>query len=182
MAINPYDDLLERVLGRQPSPARPAESAAQPSTPAAETPSPSLLEADGERATPAGCNPYDDLLDRTLHPQDRTLRGQETRLRVSVIHGSEVSPEDQARGMELARRMGLPSALVFRNLEDIKRRALVTETEGTRRLPETPATAAWLSEPEHGKLAHERRAPTLRNTSRPPAWPRTSESESAASR
>ena len=92
-------------------------------------------------------NPYVDL----LNAQERS---GEQRVRKAVVEAQGTTPDRTAEAIRVGRTLGLPTAVVERNFDEMKRRASLEATPIEDIQAATPALADWLSaKPEHAKVA-----------------------------
>lgn len=110
-----------------------------------------LEQQPGPSSTPAAAAPSNPFLD-TLELEDER-RAQE--LRAAVGQGMTHAPDAAAEARTIARRMGLPTSTVERNLPEFRRRAQIADTPYARMLRETPTVAAWASDADNAAIAHD---------------------------
>lgn len=94
---------------------------------------------------PAG-NEYDALL-------RQEAEGLGTRARASLSGAFGANPDQHAKALGLAKREGLPTEVVARNLPEVEKRAKLNEYDGL--LGNAPKTAAFVADPDNAKIAHD---------------------------
>jgi len=106
-------------------------------------------------------NPYEETLlqDEDRNPYRETLRQQqrqsETALRLATKQAAEQSPEREAEILSLSERTGLPSSVIDRNFDTIKKRAQIADTPYSQMLRDTPKLAEWIADPDNAALAQD---------------------------
>jgi ribosomal protein S18 acetylase RimI-like enzyme len=111
------------------------------------------LQEIGQSPDPLPKSPAPNPYDQTVEQLDQA---REQQLRKSLIDAS-ATPADRAAQIEkLSQRTGIPSAIVDRNFDDIRKRATIAETPYTEMLRDTPVLTDWLTQkPEHAAVAHD---------------------------
>lgn len=97
---------------------------------------------------PADANEYSSILNKTDERQHQALRS-------SMGAAADADPGRRARALDLAQRSRLPVEVVERNLDMVDRRVRQEEVDFDALLTETPATAAWLTDPNNAALAKD---------------------------
>jgi len=109
-------------------------------------------------------NEYDDLISQSppvqsgseydnLIAEDKGL--QRSQLQQNMQLASRVEPDRRAEILRLADKMKLPSSIVERNFEDLKRNSTVRGTDYDKIINESPALATFLEDQNHATLAQD---------------------------
>jgi hypothetical protein len=79
----------------------------------------------------------------------------EIALRLSAKRAAPITPDHQAEILTLSRRTGLPTSIVQRNYDDIRKKAEITATDYQRMLRESPKTAGFLTNSDNAAVTKD---------------------------
>ncbi len=81
------------------------------------------------------------------------LPSNQDKMRSSIRIGSQFNPDTAAKAAGLSKSTGLPADIVERNLDEVERET--KNATSLKTLENRPGTAAFLSDPENAKVAHD---------------------------
>jgi hypothetical protein len=97
----------------------------------------------------ADANPYDATV-QAMHAQHTTD------LQTSLAQSADTPPARAADILKLSQRTGIPTAIIGRNYDSIRKRADRVDTPYAQMLRDTPALTKWIAdEPAHAAVAHD---------------------------
>lgn len=93
-------------------------------------------------------NPYLETLDSMESSRRREMQQAQTQ-------AVDSTPDRTAEAIKIGRQLGLPTDVVERNFDTIKKRAAIEGSPYGEMLKDSPTLAQWTTEPENAKVAHD---------------------------
>lgn len=177
MALNEYDDLVERMAGGSSTPPPMSERAqAMPAPVMPQAPDPEIARRsariqDFQAQTQLPLDVIERNYDSFLGDKDsasvssgpspfaQILREEredkENQLKNSFYKAKDTEPERQARVLSLSQRSGLPADLVARNFEEISKQYRNPDLDYADMAQRHPKTAEWVSDPNNAALVKD---------------------------
>jgi len=90
--------------------------------------------------------------DDYFYPDDEQ---QNRGIPVSVYNAAKLNPDKEAQSVKLARERGLPSDVVSRNYDEVKRNSVLEQFQKMGLADSSPKTNEWISEPDNAKIAYD---------------------------
>ena len=105
---------------------------------------------------PTRTEPAPDPLDQAIRENIRRRDAAEaTRMRGAAVQADAVTPDRAARTKQIERQTGVPYAIVDRNYDELDCRARIDAVPYGQVQTQTPALAAWASDPANAAVAKD---------------------------